>query len=232
MPDAPTQDATDSSATRPVRVWDFPTRAFHWALVLLVLTSYVTAELDELDWHMRSGECILALLLFRLIWGLVGSDTARFAAFIRGPRTVWRYCTAPTTTPTIGHNPAGGWSVVAILLVLCAQVATGLFSDDDISTQGPFGQFVTRSTRKFLTGLHHRNFNILLALVALHIAAIAYYRFRRRQDLISPMLRGTKSLPAGVQAPRIRGLLLAAIAFAAAAAAALWVASFGDSDPT
>jgi cytochrome b len=214
--------------TRPVRVWDIPTRLFHWALVILLVTSYVTAQLDELDWHIRSGECILALLLFRLVWGVAGSDTARFARFLRGPRAIWRYFTADAPNETAGHNPAGGWAVLAMLVVLCAQVATGLFADDDIGTQGPFGPFVARPTRKFLTGLHQRNVNILLALAALHVVAIAAYGLVRRRNLVLPMLSGVARLPASVTPPRLRGLVWAGVAFAGSAGVAYWVASFNQ----
>jgi cytochrome b len=216
---------------RPVTVWDLPTRLFHWLLVALLVASYVTAQLDALDWHMRSGECILALLVFRLVWGVAGSDTARFARFLRGPRAVWRHLFAPhEAEPDIGHNPAGGWAVAAMLFFLCAQVATGLFADDDISETGPLGGLVSHATRKFLTGLHQRNVNILLALAALHVTAIALYRLVRRQNLLWPMLSGVKILPAAVAAPRRRAMWWAALVFAAAAALAAWVASFPGAD--
>jgi len=214
--------------TTPVRVWDIPTRLFHWVLVLLLLTSYVTAQLDELDWHIRSGECILALLLFRLVWGVIGSDTARFSRFVRGPGAVWRHFIAHDPNDTVGHNAAGGWAVLAMLVVLCVQVGTGLFADDDISTQGPFGQFVARPTRLLLTGLHQRNVNILLALVALHVVAIALYWRVRRQNLVLPMLSGVARLPASVAPPRLRGMIRAAVVFAGSAAVAYWIASFNQ----
>lgn len=219
----------DSEAEdRLVRVWDLPTRLFHWALVALLVTSYVTAQLDELAWHMRSGECILALLLFRLAWGVVGSDTARFARFVRGPRAVWRHFFAPGPHEAFGHNAAGGWAVLAMLAVLCVQVGTGLFADDDISETGPFGQFVSRPTRKFLTGLHQRNFNVLEALVALHVAAIAAYWLFRRRNLLGPMFTGAARLPSGIAPPRLRGPILAGTIFLVAACVAGLVALFQD----
>jgi cytochrome b len=227
-------EAKDRPAGVLLRVWDLPTRLFHWLLVALLVASYVTAQLDELEWHMRSGECILALLLFRLAWGVVGSDTARFTRMVRGPRAVWRHFFGPPRPDEElphdepGHNPAGGWAVLVMLFVLCAQVTTGLFADDDISETGPFGQFVTRPTRKFLTGLHQRNFNILAALMALHVAAIAAYWLLRRKNLLWPMLTGVARLPVGIAAPRLRSLLLAGIIFAVSACVAAWVASFQD----
>jgi len=216
----------DHPPRRLVQVWDLPVRLFHWVLVALLVGSYVTAQLDELEWHMRCGECVLALLVFRIVWGLVGSDTAQFARFIRGPRAVWRHFFAHPAEAAAGHNPAGGWAVLAMLVVLCAQVATGLFADDDISEQGPFARFVARPTRKLLTGLHHRNFNILLGLVALHVVAIGAYWLVRRENLVWPMLTGRRNL-AGAE-PSRRGVWLAACIFGVAAALAGWIASFGE----
>ncbi|MEJ0045709.1 MAG: cytochrome b/b6 domain-containing protein [Rhodospirillales bacterium] len=126
-----------------------------------------------------------------------------------------------------GHNPAGGWAVAALLLVLCAQVGTGLFSDDDISEAGPFAQFVERPTRRWLTGLHHRNFNVLLGLAALHVAAIAAYWLMRRQNLVWPMVTGSKRLPVRVAAPQLRRPVVAGVIIVVAALFAGWIASFG-----
>ncbi len=212
-------------------VWDLPTRLFHWALVALLVTSYVTAEIGELDWHFISGESILCLLLFRLLWGFFGSETARFTRFLRGPRAVWHHLatlrqTAHGEPP--GHNAAGGWAVVAMLLALCAQAGTGLFADDDISSEGPLAQFVDHATSRRITGLHHRIFWVLAALAALHVCAIATYRLVRRQDLVGPMITGRKTLPPDTPAPRLRPVWLAALFFAAAAGAAYWVASLSQ----
>jgi cytochrome b len=216
----------DQPRRRLVRVWDLPVRLFHWVLVVLLIGSYVTAQIDELEWHMRCGECVLALLVFRVLWGLVGSDTARFVRFVRGPTAVWRHFTAHPAEAFAGHNPAGGWAVLAMLVVLCAQVGTGLFADDDISEQGPFARFVTRPTRKLLTSLHHRNFNILLGLIALHVVAIGAYWLVRRENLVWPMLTGRR-LFEGAE-PRLRGVWLAACIFLIVVILAGWVASFGE----
>jgi cytochrome b len=221
----------NDAPTRPVRVWDFWTRLFHWALVTLLVASYVTAEFGEFEWHMRCGFCVLALLLFRVAWGVVGSDTARFSQFLRGPGAVWHHLRGflgREPDVTVGHNPAGGWAVMAILLVLCVQVATGLFADDDISEAGPFAQLVDRPMRRWLTGLHHKSFNVLLGLAALHVAAIGAYWVARRQNLVWPMVTGVKWLPARVAAPRLRRPVIAGVIFAVAAWFAVWVASFGD----
>jgi len=217
--------------TRRVRVWDAPTRLFHWALVALLVAAYVTAEIDELEWHMRAGYGVLALLLFRVVWGFVGSETARFAHFVRGPRAVWHHLRGffgPAPDVAVGHNPAGGWAVVALLLVLCVQVGTGLFADDDISEAGPFAQYVERPARRFLTGLHDQSFNVLVGLAALHVAAIGAYWLVRRQNLVWPMVTGLKRLPAVVAAPRLRRPVVAGVIFVVAALLAAWVTSFGD----
>jgi len=204
-------------------VWDLPIRLFHWALVLLLVTSYVTAKLDELELHMLSGYAVLALLLFRLAWGLVGSDTARFSHFMRGPRAVFFYLRGGWVVQP-GHNPAGGWSVAAMLILLCAQVGTGLFANDDIITQGPLAQFVEHDTSRTLTGLHHLIVNFLLAFVALHVGAIGYYRFARHQDLMTPMVRGWAIATDAAKPPRVRSLWLAGGLFVAATSVAWAVA--------
>lgn len=222
---------TEPGPSRLVRVWDLPVRLFHWALVVFVTFSFITAELDELDWHMRSGFCVFALVLFRLLWGVFGSETARFAAFIRGPGAAWRYLRSWRTTAlteTIGHNPAGGWSVAAMLVVLCAQVGTGLFANDDISTQGPLAQFVDHRTSLRLTGLHARSFWLLAALVGLHVTTVALYRLFAARNLVAPMISGRVRLATGILPPRMRPLWLAGLAFAASAGVAWYIASFGD----
>ena len=217
--------------TRRVRVWDAPTRLFHWALVALLVASYVTAEIDELEWHMRAGYGVLALLLFRVVWGFVGSETARFSHFVRGPRAAWHHVRGffePAPDVAVGHNPAGGWAVVALLLVLCVQVGTGLFADDDISEAGPFSQYVERPMRRWLTGLHDQSFNVLLGLAALHVAAIGAYWLVRRHNLVWPMVTGVKRLPAEIVAPRQRRPVVAGLIFVVAASFAMWIASLSE----
>ena len=211
-----------------VRVWDLPTRLFHWALVALVVASFVTGKLGELDWHFRSGCAVLALLLFRLVWGLVGSDTARFSQFLRGPGAVWRYVRGGGSAASVGHNPLGGWAVAALLLLLCAQVGTGLFADDDISFQGPLAQFVDHHSSRVLTGLHHRSVNVLLALVALHVGAIGFYWVFRRRNLVWPMVTGTDAVAPWVGAPRMRGVWVAGVVFLVACGVGVWVWGLGD----
>lgn len=174
-----------------VRVWDLPIRLFHWALVLLVIALWATHEFHMMDVHILLGQAMLGLILFRLIWGLIGSSSARFGSFLRGPRRVYAYLRAPGGS--FGHNPLGGWSVVAMLAVLAVQVGLGLFaSDEDGEFYGPLSHLVSYDTATTLAERHETFFNVLLALIGLHVAAILYYRFARREDLVTPMVTGTR----------------------------------------
>jgi cytochrome b len=190
----------------PVRVWDLPTRVFHWSLVLLVAFSAITGEFGEdlplkfMDWHRLSGYAILALLLFRLVWGVIGSTHARFASFVRGPSAALRYVQevlgrAPAT-PHLGHNPLGGWSVLALLASLAVQVGTGLFiEDEDLGVEGPFARLVSNRVSDALAEVHEANIGVLLALIGLHLGAIAFYRLAKGENLVRPMITGFKQLP-------------------------------------
>lgn len=210
--------------TRRIPVWDAPVRLFHWLLAVLVVFSFVTGKVGGswLEWHMKSGYTILALLLFRLAWGVVGSDTARFASFVRGPLSAWRYVRAmatPGNARPIGHNPLGGWSVVALLLVLLAQATSGLMADDEIATQGPLAAKVSNAIVAKMSALHAYNQWAVVALVVLHLAAIAYYQWGRRVDLIGPMVHGGVAVHDAVALPAQRPAWLAAMVLALAAAA-------------
>jgi cytochrome b len=212
------------SALDRIRVWDLPTRVFHWALVVLVVFSFTTGTIggSGLAWHMKSGYAILALLIFRVAWGLVGSETARFAQFIRGPRAAFAYARetwAARHTHVVGHNPLGGWMVVLMIALLLAQAATGLFADDEISTQGPLAGKVSNAVVARMTAFHHYNEWTLVAVVALHVIAIAFYRLRLKTDLVTPMVTGWRTLPADVRAaqPRHRSSLAALVLLGLAA---------------
>ena len=211
-------------ATRRIPVWDAPLRLFHWLLAALVVFSFVTGKVGGgwLEWHMKSGYTILALLLFRLGWGIFGSDTARFASFLRGPLGAWRYVRAlraPGAARTIGHNPLGGWSVVAMLAVLLAQAASGLMADDEIATQGPLAAKVSNAVVAKMSALHAYNQWTLVVLVALHLLAVAYYQWGRRVDLIGPMVHGSAVVDEAAAAPAQSPAWLAALLLAAAAVA-------------
>jgi len=182
------------AGTRRVRVWDLPTRLFHWLLVALVALSVVTAKLGGLwlDWHMRSGYAILALLAFRLLWGVAGSRYARLAHFVRGPRIVLAYLRGRHPHDGAGHNPLGALSVVVILAVLLAQAATGLFTNDGSFTEGPLAKLVSSATGERLSTMHRWGELAVYALIALHLAAVLYYLLARGDNLIGPMITGDR----------------------------------------
>ena len=203
-----------------MRVWDAPTRLFHWAIVLLVVFSYVCVERDWIRLHFLSGYTILTLLLFRLAWGFVGSETSRFRQFMRSPVAGLRHLAAfGTREPDteIGHNAAGGGMVLALLGVLLVQVGTGLFSNDDIDAQGPLAHDVSKHTSNWLTGLHAWSFWVVVGLTALHIVAIIAYAVFKRHDLVRAMVTGKKRLPANLRQPRFASPALAAGVLAVAA---------------
>ncbi len=211
-----------------VRVWDLPVRLFHWTLVLLLAVSWISADQGFMRVHLWSGSALLALLLFRLAWGVVGPVTARFSDFVRSPRAVFGYLRGlgGAQKPRYGgHNPAGGWMVVALLAMLCAQVATGLFANDGLDFMGPLALLVTADTSDLLTAWHGRLFNLLLLLVYLHVVAVFFYLFVKRENLLAPMVTGRKAqqaVPTGFAQPATRPLL-AWMLFLASAGLAWWV---------
>jgi cytochrome b len=181
------------SAAPKVRIWDLPVRLSHWAIVLIIPAMWATHEYDRMDLHILLGQVLLGLVLFRLIWGLIGGSTARFSGFVRGPRAVWRYLRG-RGGPVFGHNPLGGWSVVAMLVVLLTQIGLGLFaSDEDALHEGPLSYRVGYDTARILADRHETFFYVLLALIAVHLAAILYYRLVRRDDLVTPMVTGRRA---------------------------------------
>ena len=180
-----------------VLVWDLPTRLFHWVLVGLVAFTVATGKIggNAMTYHLWGGFAILVLVLFRVLWGLVGGRYARFRDFVKGPRAVMAYAATlfrPNTQPCLGHNPLGGWSILALLLVLLIQAGTGLFANDDILTEGPLAAQVSKSVSDTLTRVHRFNQQALLALVAIHVAAVFYYLAVKRENLIIPMITGRK----------------------------------------
>ncbi len=179
-----------------IRVWDVPVRLFHWLIVVLFAFSWWSGEEHYMDWHRWSGYGALALLLFRIYWGFAGTSTARFAAFLRGPGAVLGYARGLAQRPYVagqGHNPIGGWSVMLMLAALTVQVCAGLFAVDvDGLESGPLSDYVSFETGRSAAKLHHLVFNIALAVVAVHIAAIAVYRLWLKADLITPMITGKR----------------------------------------
>lgn len=180
-----------------VKIWDLPIRIFHWSLIALLGFSWYSAEIRAMDWHRYSGYGILGLLAFRLCWGLWGSYTARFSTFVKGPAAVSAYVRGQLAGPSTvaGHNPLGGWSVLALLLILTLQVSSGLFAVDvDGLESGPLSYLVSFDAGRALADIHEVSFNVLLALVAVHVLAILWYECVRKERLVLPMLHGHKQL--------------------------------------
>ena len=186
---------TKNAAAPTLRVWDLPTRVFHWALVMGVVAMVVTGNLEDdaaLGWHFQIGYVIASLLLFRLVWGIFGGYWSRFGNFrwSLAPLGAQAGNAAEAAHP-LGHSRTGSWAVVGLLGAVALQVTTGLFSDDDISMSGPFSHWVDSALVSTLTWVHKDVSKVvLIVLVALHIGAIAYYAFRRRQNLVPAMLHG------------------------------------------
>lgn len=182
-----------------VRVWDLPVRLFHWAIVGLLAFSWWSAEEGGmmLRYHLWAGYTVLTLVFFRLAWGFVGSGTARFAQFLRGPRAVWASAVellGPRPLHVAGHNPLGGWMVLVLLLALLVQTGTGLFANDDLFNEGPLYKHVGKAASDTLTAVHHLNFKVLLGLTGLHVLAVIYHRLRKGERLVGAMIHGRKPI--------------------------------------
>ncbi|MEJ6591092.1 MAG: cytochrome b/b6 domain-containing protein [SAR86 cluster bacterium] len=197
-------------------VWDLPTRVFHWTLVVLVGVSFTTGLMggfNIMDYHMLSGYGILSLVIFRILWGVIGNDQARFSSFVKGPKTTIAYAKQllkKHQQPSTGHNPLGALSVLAMLAVLLIQAGSGLFANDDILLEGPLVHLVSDRTSSQLTSIHETVPWIIAGLVILHLAALAYHVIIRGENLLLPMLTGWRqSARADKKAsnPWFRGLL-------------------------
>lgn len=218
-------------AWRYVLVWDGWVRLFHWSLVLLLLLSWGSAKSGAWKLHFFSGYAILTLVLFRLAWGIFGSESARFGRFIRSPLDAVAHLRAarqPGPDLHTTHNPAGAWMVVGLLLLLLVQVGTGLVADpDDFVVRGPFARMVDTATSYAAYGLHARSFNLLLIAIGLHVAAIFAYRVFKGHDLVAAMLTGWKKLPPHVAAPRMSSMARGAVIFGLIAGAVVALSRFG-----
>ena len=178
-----------------IRVWDLPIRLFHWLLVACIIGSLVSIHLFDsaVELHAYFGYCILTLLVFRVIWGFVGSRHARFASFVPNRQSILNYLQGKSPR-FLGHNPIGALSVFALLFVLCVQVVTGLFADDEIAFQGPLAKYVPSAIVSFLSEIHEGNQVIIYTLITIHIAAIWYYKKFKGENLIKPMITGDKEI--------------------------------------
>lgn len=217
-------DPAEPTTLRRALVWDLPTRLFHWLLAGAVIGAYWTGEFGGFDktWHMRFGYAVLALVVFRILWGLFGSRTARFASFLRGPSAVWAYLRtfgSRRAHPTDTHNPMGALSVIALLLAVLAQAGSGLFADDDILTQGPLNGLISSGVDSLANRTHGLAVWFIIALVVLHLAAIAYYRIYKRENLVTAMVTGRRDLPPGLGMERPASLWLAGLFVAISAGA-------------
>ncbi|WP_197018392.1 cytochrome b/b6 domain-containing protein [Sphingomonas sp. URHD0057] len=202
-------------------MWDLPTRIFHWLLAALILFSWWSVKNDHTDWHIWSGVAILTALIFRLLWGVFGSSTARFAGFVRGPAAVRDDLSGRWTG--IGHSPLGALSVIALLAAVAVQVGLGLVSQDkDGLYMGPLARLVSSDTSDQARDIHELWFNVVLGLIILHVAAIAVYRLRGRK-LTLPMLTGKAVLTEGVAPMRPGKWWTALLCLIAAFAIARWV---------
>jgi cytochrome b len=184
-----------------IKVWDLPVRLFHWVMLLMLVVQFVTGKVG-LEWmtvHVISGYAMLSLVIFRLMWGFAGSTHARFASFIAGPAATLRFARrlfSRQAVPQMGHNPLGGWMVMALLASLSFQVGTGLFANDGVSTAGPFAVLVSLETSTDLSQLHRLNMKVLLVLSALHVAAVVFHLLVKKDlDILSAMFDGVKRVP-------------------------------------
>jgi cytochrome b len=218
--------AAAADAVAPVKLWDLPIRIVHWSFVMLLPWLWWTATNGEIETHLKLGMVMLILIVFRILWGLFGSSTARFSGFVRGPMAVARYLRALSkdSEPIVGHNPLGAISVVALLLLLAAQVGLGLIAQDtDGLYSGPLNYLVDYDTAEAARGWHELGFNVILAVTALHVLAIAFYLAVKRDNLIGPMITGRRRYAAAVPSPTMARPWRVALCLVLAFGAGWWV---------
>lgn len=176
-----------------VKVWDLPTRIFHWLMTVLLVLLWLTAEFGEMQWHQVIAYGLMVLVAFRLIWGLIGSETSRFSQFVLHPKHVIKYGLTNPKPVSLGHNPLGGYMVVVLLSLLMLQMGTGLFSTDEIFSEGPLTYLVSSDTTNWLTWLHKTNFNVIFFMVILHVLAVLVH-WLKGDNLIAAMFSGYKKM--------------------------------------
>ena len=202
-------------------LWDLPVRLIHWSLVLCLPLAWWTAEEDNYDLHSKVGYTVLILVATRILWGVVGSRHARFTDFLVGPAAILRYLKG-LGARSQGHNPLGGWAVIVLLLLLLAQASSGLFNSDDVLFNGPFYYAANSDFRDFMGVVHENAFDLLLAFIVLHIAAVVFHQFRLREKLVQAMVRGRAEGREGLAPPASAWLAVAiAVVFAVGLAVAL-----------
>ncbi len=213
--------------TRSIRVWDLPTRIFHWSLFLCVVAAFVTGLLggNLIVWHGWLGLAIAGLLAFRIVWGVVGSTYARFHQFVPGPGRIIAYLRGQWHG--LGHNPLGALSVLAMLVVLIFQVVSGLVSNDDIAFNGPLYSLVSKSASDWLTGLHRQNMWVIGVFVAFHLIGIVFYLRVKKNNLVTPMITGMKKVEDANAKPARGGGVIALLSALIVAVVVLWMANGG-----
>ena len=189
-----------------IRVWDLPIRLFHWLLVLCITGSLITINLGDhaVQWHAYFGYSTLTLLIFRILWGFIGSTHARFTSFFPTKKAIFDYLSG-SAPRVLGHNPIGALSVFSLLAVLCIQVFTGLFIDDEIAFQGPLAKYVPGWLSSFLSEIHEGNQVVIYTLITIHVAAIWYYKKFKGENLIKPMITGDKEIDPSEEASYLPG---------------------------
>ncbi|MEP7328566.1 MAG: cytochrome b/b6 domain-containing protein [Betaproteobacteria bacterium] len=222
---------SDANAERDhVAVWDWPVRVVHWAIAILVAALLTTGLIGDewLVWHMRFGQVLLALLIFRVLWGFVGSANARFASFLRGPRAVFDYARSLIRPPHhlhATHNPLGGWMVIVLLVVLLVQATTGLFTNDDVLYEGPLVKLITKDLSDAIGSWHRRLWWVIVVFASIHIIAVIVYFARLGDNLVVAMVSGEKVLPTKMHRAQdaVASTPLALILLALSAMAVWWV---------
>lgn len=218
-----------STNAETVKVWDPFVRVFHWSLIALFFFAWWSGENHDMDRHRQAGYAIFALVVFRIVWGFVGGRTARFAQFLKGPGAVMAYLkTHDGETPSDGHNPLGGWSVVALLTVVLAITLAGLFAVDvDGIESGPLADWVSFDQGRMASEWHEGVFKVALAVIGLHVLAIGYYQVLNAQNLIGPMITGKRDRAKGEATPDVKWSAVAALAGIAVAIALTWAVMSG-----
>lgn len=212
---------------RVIRVWDLPTRFSHWSAVALVAAAIVSAKIggNAMIWHERFGLALFGLVVFRIVWGVVGSTYARFSDFVPGPRMIADYFAGRWRG--VGHNPLGALSVIVLLALIAFQSVTGLFANDDIAFQGPLAGLVASDASAAITALHHQAEWPIYAMIALHVVAVMFHLHAKKDNLVLPMITGTKAVSDPAAQPAEGGTPVAFVIALALAAAAVWAASGG-----
>lgn len=212
-----------------VLVWDTATRLFHWLTAALVIACYFSWRINRMDWHAWTGDALLALVLFRLLWAFFGSETARFSAFLASPRAAALYLAQLVRREPdrqIGHNPVGGWMVLLLLALLLAEALTGIYVANEVADQGPLTETVPAVVANVITDLHSYFWDALLAATVLHVMAILLYAAVIRHDLVTPMITGCKTLPQDTKCPRLASAARAVFLLGCSVMAAAMLATY------